>query len=260
MAPDQRDTFDSVAAEYNAVRPTYPDEVFDDLAGVVGGPGERVLEVGCGSGQATQGLLDRGWEVLAVDPGADLIDLARARVSGGVAFHVGRFEAFEPEPASFRLVASAQAWHWIDPAISFPKAAAALRPGGWLALFGHVPMPPEAHVLRLLEPLYRDLAPELWKPPPQAWYLPDGPIPALFDASGLFGAVTHRRFAWAEQATARAFVRQLRTRSDYNVIEPDRRERLLAEVERVLTPLGDLSLTNETHLFRGQVRSERQVP
>jgi len=70
MTTKQKDTFNAVAAEYDAVRPTYPRALFEDLAEVVGGPGERVLEVGCGSGQATRGLLERHWSVVAVDPGA----------------------------------------------------------------------------------------------------------------------------------------------------------------------------------------------
>ena len=55
--------------------------------------------------------------------------------------------------------------------------------------------------------------------------------------------------------TPAAFVRQLRTRSDYNMVEAARRERLLAEVETALRPLGVLSLANETHLYRAVVRS-----
>ncbi|MGH6999745.1 MAG: class I SAM-dependent methyltransferase [Phenylobacterium sp.] len=228
--------------------------MFDDLAAVVGGTGQPVLEVGCGSGQATAGLLGRGWKVVAVDPGAELIALAKTRLSG-VDFHVGRFEAFAPEPASFRLVASAQAWHWIDPSISFPKAAAALQPGGWLAVFGHVPLSPPPEILKLLEPIYAAIAPDLWRPPPQAWYLPEGPVRTLFDASGLFGPVTCKAYAWPEHVSAAGFVRQLRTRSDYNVIAQDRRDRLLAEVERALAPLGELSLRNETHLYLAQLKS-----
>ncbi|MBA4012648.1 MAG: hypothetical protein C0481_12335 [Phenylobacterium sp.] len=250
---DQRDTFDVVAAEYDAVRPPYPDALFEDLAAVVGGAGQRVLEVGCGSGQATTGLLGRGWEIVAVDPGSDLIALAKTRLSE-VDFHVGQFETFVPDPASFRLVASAQAWHWIEPTVSFPKAAAALQPGGWLAIFGHVPLSPSPEVLELLEPIYADIAPDLWRPPPQAWYLPEGPVRALIDASGLFGPVTHKAYAWPERVTASGFVRQLRTRSDYNVIDPGRRDQLLAAVEAALTPLRDFALRNETHLYLAQLK------
>lgn len=250
----QKDTFDAIAAEYDAVRPLYPEELFADLTKVVGGAGQRVLEVGCGSGQATAGLLGCGWKVVAVDPGAELIDLAKAR-HGDVEFHVARFETFVPEPASFRLVASAQAWHWIDPSVSFPKAAMALQPGGWLAIFGHVPSSPPPEVLKVLEPIYAEIAPDLWKPPPQAWYLPEGPVRTLFDASGLFGPVTRKAYAWSERVTASGFVRQLRTRSDYNVISQDRRDRLLAEVEEALAPLGELSLRNETHLYLAELKS-----
>lgn len=216
--------------------------------------GGRVLEVGCGSGQATAGLVGRGWEVVAVDPGAELIAIAKTRLSG-VEFHVSGFETFAPEPASFRLVASAQAWHWIDPAISFPKAALALQPGGWLAIFGHVPSAPPSEVLKVLEPIYAEMAPDLWRPPPQAWYLPGGPVRTLIDASGLFGHVAHKVYAWAERVTASGFVRQLRTRSDYNVIAHDRRDRLLAEVAGALAPLGELSLRNETHLYLAELKS-----
>jgi SAM-dependent methyltransferase len=211
----ERDMFDQVAAEYHAVRPTYPDELFADLATVVGGAGQRVLEVGCGSGQATQGLLGRQWEVVAVDPGAELIALAKPQLTGPVEFHVARFEEFVPEPAAFRLVVSAQAWHWVDPAI----------------------------------------APDLWGPPPEAWYLPQGPVRALFDASGLFGPVTHKAYIWSQRGSAETFVRQLRTRSYYNAIDHARRDHLLAEVEKALIPLGELSLGNETHLYLAARRS-----
>ncbi|MFZ5718728.1 MAG: class I SAM-dependent methyltransferase [Pseudomonadota bacterium] len=252
---DERDTFDAVAAEYHAVRPAYPDALFADLASVVGGPGQPVLEVGCGSGQATRGLLAQGWEVTAVDPGAELVALAKGDLKGCVAFHVASFETYPPPPRSFRLVASAQAWHWVDPAIGFAKAAAALQPGGWLAVFGHVPMAPPSEVLARLEPVYTEIAPELWGFAPETWYLPEGPVPALFAASDLFGPVIHKAYAWSERSSGSAIVRQLRTRSYYNALPPDRRDRLMAEIEKALTPIGTISLRHETHLYRAPVRS-----
>jgi len=38
-------------------------------------------------------------------------------------------------PGAYDLLVSAQAWHWVDPVVAMPKAAALLRPGGTLALF-----------------------------------------------------------------------------------------------------------------------------
>lgn len=67
--------------------------------------------------------------------------------------------------------------------------------------------------------------------------------------------MTCKAYAWSEPVSAAGFVRQLRTRSDYNVISRGRRDRLLAEVETVLAPLGALSLRNETHLYLAQLKS-----
>src|SRR5882757_8208267 len=66
--------FDKIAAEYDRRRPTYPDELIDQACQVAGiDSGDHVLEVGCGSGQLTRGLLARGLHVTALEPGKSLI-------------------------------------------------------------------------------------------------------------------------------------------------------------------------------------------
>ena len=69
----RRTTFDAVAERYDSRRPHYPPAVFqaiEDFAGL--GPGSRVLEVGCGTGHATVELARRGYDVLAVELGANM--------------------------------------------------------------------------------------------------------------------------------------------------------------------------------------------
>jgi ubiquinone/menaquinone biosynthesis C-methylase UbiE len=107
--------------------------LFKDLVTLAGlGQGYRVLEVGCGSGQATVGFLENGLDVTGVDPGAALIGLAQSKFS---AFPASRFEvaAFEEWPhrnRKFHLVAAAQSWHWVRKEIGFARAAEVLLPGG----------------------------------------------------------------------------------------------------------------------------------
>src|SRR6516164_9358313 len=129
--------FDEVAAEYDRYRPTYPDELVDEACRIAGiGSGDHVLEVGCGSGQLTRGLVARGLHVTALEPGKRLIALARQNLEGAgeVGFVHAQFEDALLPREQFRAVFSASAFHWIDPKVSWQKVADLLVPGGTLAL------------------------------------------------------------------------------------------------------------------------------
>ena len=132
--------FDSVAAEYDRVRPGYPDSLVDEACERAGlGPGSRVVEVGCGTGKLTVALVERGLQVEAVDPGAAMVEVARGRLADApVRFHVAPFAEVDLPERSFEAVFSATAFHWIDPAVGWAKAARLLRSGGVLALLTHV--------------------------------------------------------------------------------------------------------------------------
>ncbi|CAA9581274.1 MAG: hypothetical protein AVDCRST_MAG87-3389 [uncultured Thermomicrobiales bacterium] len=130
-------TFDEVPALYHRVRPRYPAALFDivrelpDLAA-----GSRVLEIGAGTGIATGPLLERGFDITAIEPGAGLIDVARAELAGfsSVRWVETRFEELVLSADPFDMVFSATAFHWLDRRVRVGKAAAALRPGGYLAI------------------------------------------------------------------------------------------------------------------------------
>lgn len=135
------EVFDAVAEAYDRERPGYPDELID-AACTIGElfAGSRVLEVGCGTGKLTEALVGRGLVVDAVDPGANMIAVARRRVrdSDRVTFHRARFEELPLPEQPFDAVFSAAAFHWIDPRVGWAKSARSLRAGGMLALAGHI--------------------------------------------------------------------------------------------------------------------------
>lgn len=254
---ERRETFEAVADLYAEVRRGYPPALYDDLWRLAGlGPDARVLEVGCGAGQATIDLAARAGALTAVDPGAQLIAQARARLARSASdahaqFVVSTFEAFDAEPAGFDLVASAQAWHWTDPAVAFPKAAAALRPGGSLAVFGHVPMPvPEPFASAFREVFDRYLPGAWGAPPPQAAYLPSGPFAGMIEGSRLFGPVTHRPYAWTWTLDPETFGRYLRTDSSYHLLPEGPRFALFDDLAAAVARLGgQISAPWETHLY-----------
>src|SRR6478672_10310366 len=129
--------FDEVAEDYDRHRPSYPDVLVDracELAGI--GSGSAVLEIGCGTGQLTRSLLARGLRVTAVEPGGRLIARARDQLDGlgDARFVNARLEDALVPVDRYSAVFSASAIHWIDPDVSWHKAADALVEGGSLAL------------------------------------------------------------------------------------------------------------------------------
>src|SRR6516164_4848267 len=129
--------FDEIAAEYDRRRPAYPDELVDQACQIAEiGSGDHVLEVGCGSGQLTRGLAARGLHVTALEPGKSLMALARQNLEGAgeMEFLNAQFEDAWLPRQQFQAVFSASAFHWVDPEVSWRKAADVLVPGGTLAL------------------------------------------------------------------------------------------------------------------------------
>ena len=132
--------FDEVAEDYDRHRPTYPDALVDRACEGAGlGPGAAVLEIGCGTGQLTRSLLARELRVTALEPGQQLIARARDRCNGvgDVQFVNSRLEDASLPCARYSAVFSASAIHWIDPNVSWRKAADALADGGSLALVSY---------------------------------------------------------------------------------------------------------------------------
>lgn len=126
--------FETVADEYDAARPSYPDEVFDSL-----GPleGLRVLDIGAGTGIATRALIAREAEVVAVDPGREVLRRAAAHTRG-LAAVVADGAVLPVRSNAVDLVCFAQAWHWLDESSRVSEAHRVLHPGGrWAGWWSH---------------------------------------------------------------------------------------------------------------------------
>jgi SAM-dependent methyltransferase len=132
-----RQLFDVVARDYDAYRPDYPAQLFDALESAMGQPLLRadVLDVGAGTGIATRALAGRGANVVAVDPGPEVLGVLRSRSTSRVRAVIGDGNALPVLSERFDLVSYAQAFHWTDPARSVPESLRVLKPGGVLALW-----------------------------------------------------------------------------------------------------------------------------
>ncbi|MEU8234070.1 methyltransferase domain-containing protein [Actinoplanes sp. NPDC048967] len=241
--------FNDVADLYDRVRPGYPDELFADLAALTGiHDGSPVLEVGCGTGQATRSLAALGCSVTAVEPGTELAAIARQRFAalGNVDVQTSSFEQWDARGDRFDAIVAATSWHWVDPSIGWPRAYDLVRPGGWMALLGHVVVrrPGEPEVYAATADLHERFSPGNpdWGHPPledevratdTGWGPVEGP-------GALFGAPIVRWYPTVQWFDGAGFADLLRSQSLCRKLDPHVREPLLdAVADRIRTDMGD---------------------
>jgi SAM-dependent methyltransferase len=249
---EQRFAFDPIANLYKAARPTYPEALIEDVVSYADlTESDKILEVGCGTGQATKSFAKRNFSILAIDPGPEMLRGARESLEGfgNVEFLETTFEGWPATPGEFRLIIAAQSWHWVSAEVRFVKAAEVLSPEGSLAIFGHVPVGLPAPLLAQFKEIYQRHTGK-WGPPPEAWCLPDGPFKGWFDESGLFGPVTHKSYPWKWRHTTSSYTDFLRTKSENRMLESGKREEMLGEFAKAIDEDGGrFTVDYETHLY-----------
>lgn len=132
---DPARSFDLAAEEYEATRPSYPDDVLDLLPVA---NDAAVLDLGAGTGKLTRVLVRRYARVIAVEP-LDGMRRILERVVPGVETLAGTAETIPLGDGSVDAVFAAQAFHWFDHAQALPEIGRVLRPGGVLAVVWNGP-------------------------------------------------------------------------------------------------------------------------
>src|SRR3989344_251743 len=119
-----RETFGKVSKLYDSVRESYPKELIDDIVAFSEIEQEsQVLDIGCGSGQATLLFAERGYKITGIDLSKNLVTLAREKTKNfqKMNYLVGSLEETNFIPAYFDLIIAAQSWHWVDQKSSYQK-------------------------------------------------------------------------------------------------------------------------------------------
>jgi len=130
-----KNTFSKVVAAYDYARPTYPRELREQIITFAGlERGSDLLEVGAGTGQATDLFIDYSPTLLEVSD--EQVRFLRAKYPS---LHVAKdyFENYQPN-RPFNLIYSATAFHWVNSNIGYPKAWNMLKVGGTMAVFWHM--------------------------------------------------------------------------------------------------------------------------
>lgn len=265
-----RRLFGGALPEYRAARPPYPERIYDVLRERCGlGSAARVLEIGAGAGAVTARLVElcRG-AILAVEPdprlARHLVEVTRP-AGARIEVLVAAFEDVRLSAASFDLAVAATSFHWVEPESGLARVAAALRPGGWWAMWWTVfgdPSRPDPF-RAATDPLLRDLPPG-----PSAagrggsFALDVEARRADLAAAGRFERVESEVVRWDARLGA-AEVRALyATFSSIGRLPGPERERLLDEISRIASDEfgGRVERPFVTVLYTAQRREGRGAP
>ncbi len=143
----RRIDFGVKVGDYERHRPGFPGRFFAALAARDWiAPGQRVVDLGAGTGSLALGLAERGLQSTALDVSEELLKVTAARARAAVlevAVHVASAEETGLPEASFELVTAGQCWWWFDAERALAEIDRLLVPGGRLVIcnFSYLPLP-----------------------------------------------------------------------------------------------------------------------
>jgi SAM-dependent methyltransferase len=230
--------FGEAARDYDAVRPGYPTSLLHAMIRrAVLDRQSTILEIGCGTGQATEPFAAQGCAVLCLEPALELATLATHKMAcfPRVQVRAETFEQADLAPESFDLVFAATAFHWVDPAIRCEKAARVLRPAGTVAILTHAHPMPLFGFFAHVQDVYRAVAPTLAHTgeasETERWAVE---LHEELVQSQHFEAIEFLSKRWQKRLTRHEYLMLLNTFSPHRRLEEERRNRLFPEIGNLI--------------------------
>ena len=236
-------SYDAAADSYDKGRPGYPEPLIEEcvqLARLT--PDSRILEIGCGSGQATRAFAARGFRITCLEPGSNLAKIAARNLSAfpKVVIREERFEDWQLEPESFDLVLAATSIHHVANGVRYLKSAKALKPGGFIAILGNHPGQDDPEFRKELDRVYLQ-----WHGADSArifakWTLENriGATQRQIEDSGQFGPVVICQHPWTVEYDAPRYMALLDSDSGRLEHPPEAQEGLKKDIADVIAQMG----------------------
>ncbi|HUI70717.1 MAG TPA: class I SAM-dependent methyltransferase [Spirochaetia bacterium] len=224
--------FETAAEKYEEFRPSYAMGVVDGLVHRAHlSEGARLLEIGCGTGKATRLFAPKGFQMDCVDPGEQLLEIAKTvcKPWPNARFSRAKLEELTLPPDFYDLVFAAQAFHWVDPETRWKRCHATLAPGGTMALlYNYAAIPADGPQRELSQRILAlsggTLVPKDHEEEIKRWV-------QEMAATGLFTGPETIRKGWSERHDAESYLGLSLTYSDFMVLEKSAKE-LISEAIR----------------------------
>ena len=234
-------SFDKSAGDYLKSRSEYPIELIKYIIEAANLRSDsQILEVGCGSGQATIEFAARGYNIIAIDPAKQALELLAERCQKfpNVSLQQATFETFESPDSVFDLIISAQAFHWVEPTVVAKKMYPLLRPSGHVMLFWHMQDveigSPQAQ-LQALNSRYFDSYPTM-NPPEYSREFLDAMIQILCQDPRIREPLV-KEYIWERTYERADFLSLYRSWSRYAILSDSVKEQIEEDLEKHLDSL-----------------------
>lgn len=242
-----RKIFDTIPEQFDRYRPRCCAELFRDLIAFADiAPGKSVLEIGPGTGQATEPVLKTGCDYHAIELGEHLYRKMIDKYGGYPNFSIinDDFITHEFGDQRFDMIYSAASIQWIPEDTAFTRTFHLLKPGGTLAMMlisGDYRTPNEALYKRIQE-VY------------DAYFRPTIPYTHgsfhYGNASGYgFSEVERREYHGTRTLTAEEYVSYCGTHSDHLVIPEPMKTEFFTGLEKAVRDFGNRIVFRDTHIL-----------
>ena len=256
-----KNTFSKVIEDYDTARPGYPKELYDTVMKFAEtGTGADVLEVGAGTGQATDLFLqgDFRFDLLEVSEEQVLFLKQKYGDNPKVTVVKDYFEQYETEK-KYDLIYSATAFHWVDSWVGYPKAWEMLNAGGTLAVFWHMSSVTyyEGGIFDGLNAIKKKYLPQ-----ESLGFDAEGILQvkerriAQIQSGGCFGMPEIYEYRWTDTYDAERYVTLLNTYSGTQTLPEEKRIAYLEEVRVYINANGG-KVELPQHVMLYLVRKER---
>jgi hypothetical protein len=148
------------------------------------------------------------------------------------------FEEWNPQGELFDLVVSAQAFHWIDPGIGYPKVSSISKSNGFLALIWIINLFPESEISNQIQEVYKLILPQNSPPNREPVEVQVKNKVQEIDATELFEPVKDLQYPFEIEYSSEQYSQLLNTYSDHRTLEKRQKDKLFEGVKSVIDNHG----------------------